>query len=420
MHSCQNLESWLSAIAARHTPDIHLGLERISVLAEKLQVSGFECPVITVGGTNGKGTTVGFLQHLYTQAGYRVGSYFSPHLHHFTERVQLNNQPIDEQTLCLAFQTVSEAVGESPLTFFEFITLSALVIFKSAALDVILLEVGLGGRLDAVNCVDSTVAIITQIALDHCERLGNDREAIGFEKAGIFRKNKAVICGDPDPPYTVRNAAQALNCDFYAIGKEFSFTEEIDRWSFSITGTLSTYFESLPLPKIPLTSVACGLMAASLLVQRLPVTQAHCLASIINTALPGRFEVIQDRCPIIFDVAHNGPSAEFLAHRLSILESKGDTFALFSHLDDKECESIVRPFIGLIDEWHVIPLSTPRAAKPEKIVRQIKALFDQPCYNHPDVTTAWAQVSQKLHANDRLVVFGSFYTVAAVQNVIKE
>lgn len=413
MNHCTDLDTWLSTIAQRHTPEINLGLERISHIAEQLQVNRFNCPVITVAGTNGKGTTVAALQHLYTSGGYRVGSYFSPHLHHFTERVMLNNKAVEEAQLCDAFREVAEAVGDLPLTFFEFITLAALLIFKNNKLDLLILEVGLGGRLDAVNCVDNDLAIVTQIAFDHCDRLGHDRESIGAEKAGIFREKKIALCADPVPPQSLTKQAQRLNCAFYQVGRDFDYERQAAKWSW---WTAEVQLDDLPIPKIPMTSAACVLMVSYLLAEQLPLSNSNRVEAVKNTTLPGRFQIFQDRCPIIFDVAHNEAAAILLAEQLATTRNNGKTFAVFSVLADKDCTAIVGALRGMIDEWHVLPLQTPRATKSDEIVQQIKALFDQPCYNHADVASMWTVLREKLQPQDRVVVFGSFYTVAAVQS----
>jgi len=412
-----DLDSWLSYIAERHTQEVKLGLERIQHLAETLQLRHFPCPVISVAGTNGKGTTVAAITQLYTAAGYRVGSYYSPHLHHFTERVMLNNKPVSESELCAAFATIAQNTAEKPLTFFEFITLAALVIFKSHPLDLLVLEVGLGGRLDATNCVENDAAIITQIAFDHCERLGYDRESIGFEKAGIFRKNKIAICAEPDPPKSLLDQAESLDCDFYCIGKEYFYEGHDQEWSWRTEGVELNH---LPLPKIPMSSAAAALMLSYCFSEQLSLKDEDRLQAIENTQLPGRFEVIQDCCPIIFDVAHNEASALLLAEKIKQTGHKGKTYAVFSVLADKDCGAIVRAMAKLIDEWHVLPLQCPRAEKTEKIVHQIKALFDQPCYNHVDLSSMWNTLREKLHPQDRVVVFGSFYTVAAVQSELRK
>lgn len=416
MRSGNDLDSWLHSIADRHTPDIILGLERILTIAEKLQLTQFDCPVITVGGTNGKGSTVATLQQLYTSAGYRVGCYFSPHLNHFTERVQINNQPINESELCEAFQFLSDEISDAPLTFFEFITLAALSIFKRKKLDVLILEVGLGGRLDAVNCVENTIAILTQIDFDHCDRLGNDRDAIGFEKAGIFRENKIAICGDPSPPQSVINEAKNLQCDFYTLSTDFSFQIENTSWNWRLRDKM---LQDISVPHLPQHSVACALVAAQLLQYSLPVSDQCMRDAASKTILPGRFEVIQDRCTMIFDVAHNQSSAALLAQNLSKKVHHGKTIALFGALSDKDFKSMIEPFTEIVNEWHIFPLETPRATAPECIMEHLKGVNKGACHHHSNVTTMWEQLKERLTPQDRVVVYGSFYTVAAVQQAMK-
>lgn len=414
MSSSLDLNAWLNLIAQRHTPDIILGLERIKIIAIQLQLIHFNCPVITVAGTNGKGSTVATLQRLYSSAGYKTGCYYSPHLHHFTERVQINNQPIDEVELCKAFEKLTKEISNAPLTFFEFITLAALSIFKEKELDIIILEVGLGGRLDAVNCVESTLAILTQIDFDHCDRLGNNREAIGFEKAGIFRENKIVICGDSSPPNSVIKRAQELHCDFYTLGKDFFIRDKDLLWDWEMPGKS---LHNLSKPLLPQNSVACALVAAQLLQNQLTVSQDAMSSAATQTSLPGRYEVIQDRCTIIFDVAHNQSSAALLAQKLTNQPHTGKTIAVFSVLADKDCKGMIEPFSELVHEWHVFPLDTPRACQPKEIIQQLQT-GEGACHLHPNVTKMWEELKGRLSPEDRVVVYGSFYTVAAVQQAM--
>ncbi len=411
----KDLDSWLSFLALRHTPDVILGLERILVVAEKLQLTQFSSPVITVAGTNGKGTTVAALQRLYSYAGYRVGSYFSPHLNHFTERLIINDKESEQSQWIEAFEFISDTVADLPLTFFEFITLAALSILKNNKLDLLILEIGLGGRLDAVNCVENDLAIITQIAFDHCDRLGTDLESIGREKAGIFRKNKIAICSEPHPPQSVIRAAEDLNCVLYRVGEDFQIRIHESFWSWE---SAQGHFKDLPIPAIPIPSVASALMASYLLADRLPVSDADRIEAATNTHLSGRFQIFQDRCPLIFDVAHNEAAAILLAQRLAKTEVSGKTYAIFSVLDDKDCSAIVKAMGSTIQEWHVIPLDTPRAKKTSEIVKEITALWHQPCYNHPDLSSMWGRLREKIKPEDRVIIFGSFYTVAAVQAVL--
>ncbi len=416
MRSGTDLQSWLSSIADHHTLDIVLGLDRILPIAKKLHLTQFDCPVITVAGTNGKGSTVATLQQLYSSAGYRVGAYFSPHLHHFTERVQINNQPVDENELCEAFQRLSREISDAPLTFFEFITLAALLIFKTRNLDVLVLEVGLGGRLDAVNCVENTIAVLTQIDFDHCDRLGDNRESIGFEKAGIFRENKIALCGDLSPPQSVIDKADQLHCDLYRLGKDFSIEQKKTAWTCKMRNKELSLNSA---PHLPAQSVACALMTVELLQEQLPVSEECMKQAASTTKLPGRFESYQNLCTLIFDVAHNPSATELLAQKLSSQLHEGKTIAIFSVLSDKDCKNMIDSMRGLVHEWHVFPLNTPRASPTIEIIQQIRAVFDGACHDHSNATTMWQLLKERLSPQDRVVVFGSFYTVAAVQQAMK-
>lgn len=412
------LASWLERIAARHTTNIELGLERISAVARQLQVNQFACPVITVAGTNGKGSTVSLLENTYTAAGYRVGAYYSPHVYDFCERVHLEGKPVTPAMLCAAFAHIENTIAGMSLTFFEFITLAALWIFSEAKLDVLILEVGLGGRLDAVNCIDTDLAIITQIDYDHCDRLGDDLESIGREKAGIFRQNQPVVCGQAQPPETVIQAAETLQCPYFEIGKDFRFDENEQNWQWFGPDHA---FLTLPKPLIHPNNAATAVMALVILFARLPFDFSALNQALCITQLPGRWEIHHHHAEIIFDVAHNEASVKLLAQQLATQITTGKTVAVFSALADKNIHAMIEGIKSRLDEWHVIPIiDSPRAESAEKIVQTITELCDQPCYNHCDVDALWSHLTVNLQPQDRVVVFGSFHTVAAVRKTMKE
>lgn len=429
--------AWLQYIESLHPKTMAMGLERIQPIAAQLGVERFTCPVITIGGTNGKGSCVAFLESIYRAQGYLTGAYTSPHLLHFSERVRIQGQEVSDSHWQEAFGHVEAARGETPLTFFEFTTLAALWLFQGQDLDVILLEVGLGGRLDAVNLVDSDVAIITTIALDHQEWLGDSREAIGREKAGIFRAHKAAICGDPDPPQSVLDIAAAKGAVFYgmetgsgalfqrpAMHARTSGKEE--KLSRSFAGQLThegrfwqwryqdQSYSELPLPRLPWQNAVTALMAVHCLAPQLPVTRQAIDQGLQTACLPGRFQQVSHPVPGIYDVAHNPQSAELLAQRLSESPRPGKMRAVVSILGDKDIKSTLRPLLPLVDVWYVGGLDIPRGVKAAVMVEHLRDLGVGAYFQAETVPLAYEMALRDCEKEDHLLVFGSFHTVAAV------
>lgn len=386
-----NLAQWLQHLESPRSNRIRLGLDRIRSAAIAHQVNHFSCPVITVAGTNGKGSTVALLEASYSQAGYRVGSYTSPHLFRFNERIKLNAQPVDDKGLLDAFNLIGE---DADLSYFEFSTLAALIIFQQAKCDVIILEVGLGGRLDCVNIIDPSIAVITQIDIDHSHILGETREAIATEKAGIFRANIPVVCADPDPPQTLLDHAKQLNCSVY-----FSVPENNSK-------------------QIHPANVGACRQVTKLLQDRLPISNEIFSKVSRSLLMPARLQHIKKHCEVIVDVAHNPASVQWLAQHLSQHNQSGKTIAVFAMMQDKDIARCVKIMSSVIDCWHIADLEIARAATSEYLLQTVKEFSNEPCYNHGSICEAFEKALSDATVSDRVVVFGSFYTVAGLQRLL--
>lgn len=406
------LENWITYIEALHPQVMELGLERIKKVADRLDLLEFSCPIITIGGTNGKGSCLAFTEAIWMAAGYSVGSYTSPHLLRFSERVHINGQELADQLWCQAFTFIEENRGDQALTFFEFTTLAALWIFQQCPLDLIILEVGLGGRLDAVNIVDADVAIIATIAMDHMDWLGNSREAIAKEKAGIMRANKPVVIGDYDPPAVLFEEAAAYGAHAYVANRDFSAKKTgPDTWEWR---SENTCYENLPQPHLPLQNAATAIMAVECLEEKLPVTRQHIEQGLLKASLPGRFQRLKTRVPTIVDVAHNPASTQLLAQRLVEEPIKGKIRAVFAMLADKDIAESIRPLLPLVAHWHIAGLDMPRGASSEMLAQHLQALGVVDYDSHTSVSLAYKAAQQDSFENDCVLVFGSFHTVAGV------
>lgn len=418
------LHDWLNRIESFHPKAIEMGLDRMNAVAQKFIRSSFDCPVVTIGGTNGKGSCVAFLNAIFTAAGYRVGAYTSPHLLRFNERIIIQNQMVSDSDLIKAFQKVEQARGDIPLTFFEFTTLAALWLFQQAELDLILLEVGLGGRLDAVNWVDSDIAIVTTVALDHMDWLGDNTEAIGREKAGIFRAGKPAICGDFSPPASLMAVAKALNSDLYCIHHEFRehYTPNNNTFSWSSATCALT---DLPLPRLPLQNASTALMAVECLQSRLPVTLTAIKKGLSHAFLPGRFQrlIHPAGVEIILDVAHNPAAARLLARQIKEQPiNKGQTCAMVGMLSDKDMLSTLQPLLPCVDKWFVAGLQheTPRGADSMKLANILLGLGVRGIHQSESPEKAFQSALQTIKPKDRLLIFGSFYMISSVLNTLQD
>lgn len=421
MEQQRTLGEWLAWMEAHHPSQIELGLDRIAAVAKNLTIDFSGIKVVTVGGTNGKGSCVAFLESILRSANYRVGAYTSPHLLQYNERVRIDGVAVSDAQLCAAFDAVYAALGDISLTYFEFGTLAALWLFQRASLDVIVLEVGLGGRLDAVNIIDADVAVITSIDLDHQDWLGSDRESIGTEKAGIFRPHKPAICVDPNPPQSLINVAKKIGANFYSVASvfedasAFDYVEHDALWSWSSQQLPSNVrYDNLPKPHLPLPSAAAALAA----LQCLPLAiSVDAIAEGLRTAnLAGRFQRIAcGDVEVILDVGHNPHAARWLAQRLADTSTKGRTFAVFAMMLDKDIASVIDALKNNIDVWYIGALSdNPRAAAVAVIAEKIRAAGILSIVAESTLVTAYKAAIQQAQRGDRIIVFGSFFTVAAV------
>ncbi|OAI47926.1 hypothetical protein AYO45_05480 [Gammaproteobacteria bacterium SCGC AG-212-F23] len=390
-----------------------LSLERVAVVAERLGLLQLKCPVITVAGTNGKGSCVAILEAIYLAAGYRVGAFTSPVLFKHNEYVRVQGVACEDDIFCRAYETIAAVLEDITLTPFEFVTLAALLIFRESALDVILLEVGLGGRFDAVNVINADVAIVTSIGIDHVEWLGHTCEAIGFEKAGIFRKNHPAVCGDFSPPVSLVNYAIQIGAEFFCQGKDFGFVQKDKKWDWF---SLSRKLENLPLPTLSLQNMASALMAVELLEKKLPATRDSIEHALKNVYLPGRIEVIPGDVFKIFDVSHNPAAASFLADYLSQHPINGKTRAVFSMLADKDIAGTIDVIKSYIDGWFIAPLPVVRGASLDSL----KKCFSFSVNSCSSIQEAFANAIAISQLGDRVIIFGSFHVVSAIKSCIEE
>ncbi len=422
----ETLAAWLAWLEELHPSAIDLGLDRIGAVAARMGVARLRCPVITIAGTNGKGSCVAMLETLLSAGGHRVASYTSPHLLRYNERVRIAGREAGDDELCAAFDRVDRARDDVSLTYFEFGTLAALDLFARARPDVVVLEVGLGGRLDAVNIVDGDIALVTAIGLDHVEWLGHDRDAIGAEKAGIFRAGRPAICVDPAPPGGLIRVAADRDARLYCIGREFGIGFDDARgregrscWSW---WGPERRIDDLPAPGLTgafqFYNAAGVLMALSLLPASLAVADGALRAGLAQVRLSGRFQRLPGPVTRILDVAHNADGARALAANLAAIPIDGATRVVTAMLGDKDIDGMISSVSDVVDEWHVATLPVGRAAPAERLRRAVAALGPAiPTVVYADVASAYRGALSKSHPGDRIVVFGSFYTVGEVMRL---
>lgn len=417
------LPQWLDFIAHLHDHVIDMGLDRVAEVYARLGI-GFDAAVITVGGTNGKGSTCALLESILLQGGYRVGLYTSPHLLIFNERVRIGGEMVSDAALMTAFAQIEAARAEITLSYFEFTTLAALKLFADAKLDAVILEVGLGGRLDAVNIVDADVAIVTSVDIDHVDYLGDTREKIGFEKAGIFRTGKAAICSDPVPPQSLIDHALEIGADLWLFGRDFNYSGDKQQWNFSGRGHRRN---SLAYPSLrganQLLNASAALAALEVLRMRLPLGAQEIRMGIVLVDLPGRFQVLPGRPSVVLDVAHNPHAAATLAQNLNNMGFHRYTYAVFGAMQDKDIDGVIAQLKSCVDHWCVTDLPLPRAASAvalqQKLLEAGVVQQDGPAAESGITTfispaAAFANAQSRAGENDRIVVFGSFLTVAGV------
>jgi dihydrofolate synthase / folylpolyglutamate synthase len=409
------LDQWLSRIRTIHPQEIDLGLERVAHVASALGGLKPKCPVIIVGGTNGKGSTVAGLEAIYSAAGYRVGSFTSPMLFKHNEQVRVMGQEASDEEWCRAFEKIEAARFNIPLTPFEFHTLAALLIFQNYSLDLIILEVGLGGRLDAVNLINADLAIVTSIGIDHTALLGDTREAIAYEKAGIFRTDKFALCGDPEPPKPLVMHAKKIGAHFFYQGCDFHYHTEKTYWHWSCA---AEEYRELPLNHLALQNMSTVLMAVTLLQKCLPVKRAAIDQGLAKVQLTGRIQIIPGAITEIFDVAHNPHAFAYLASRLQELPQAAHTHVVFSMLADKDIVESILAIQEQVTTWAVAPLACTRGANKETLEQAFAHAGIQAVSFFPTIKQAYLHTKNKALAGDRIIVAGSFHTVAEVFNML--
>ena len=431
------LAGWLTYLESLHPKTIALGLERVAQVKQRLNLDP-DFPVITVGGTNGKGSVCAMLESILHAAGYRVGCYTSPHLLHYNERVRIAKRQASDAELCASFEKIEQVRkgrsanseipiptptlplkgrGQSleiPLTYFEFGTLAAMQCFIEHKVEVAILEVGLGGRLDAVNAFDSDCAVVVSVDIDHTDYLGETREQIAFEKAGVFRAGEVAICADADVPQAIRNHAQQIGAKLWCIGKEFGFTPHQGQWDYrSLVGSRN----SLPYPALrgafQLNNASAALAALDALKDKLPVSMGAVRRGLVEVQLAGRFQFVPGRPTLVLDVAHNPHAARSLAQNLAGLPPCPHTWAVFAMLGDKDMAGGAAALDPLVDTWLVAGIDTPRGAAAEELAQVLQNTGVRgDIQTFDNVGEALRYAYNAAGENDRITAFGSFYTVA--------
>lgn len=421
------LPDWLAMLEARHSEtQINMGLDRVQAVKARLQLA-FACPVIMVAGTNGKGSTCAMLESVLLRAGYKVGLYIKPHFLDFNERARVLGEMASDEQLVASFNAVEAVRGETPLTYFEFTTLAILHLLSQANLDVAILEVGLGGRLDAVNVIDADVAIVTSVDIDHTDYLGDTREAIGFEKAGIFRAGKAAICSDPVPPQSLIDHATAIGADLWLMGRDFNYSGDKQQWNY---GGREQRRNSLAYPSLrganQILNATAVLAALEVLKLKLPVGAQEVRTGLVTVELPGRFQVLPGRPSVILDVAHNPHAASALNQNLGNMGFHPYTYAVFGSMHDKDIDGVLAAMSEHVDHWCLAGLPSPRAATASELAAKVQIMLedkpdsgDHTVSVFDDPAQAFANAMSRAGENDRIVVFGSFLTVAGVMKARK-
>jgi dihydrofolate synthase / folylpolyglutamate synthase len=412
-----DLNEWLAHCERLHPKTIDMGLERVQAVAQRMGLR-FQCPVVTVAGTNGKGSTCAMLEAIALQAGWRTGVYTSPHLVHFEERCRIGGEIVQGPSLVPHFARVEAAREGTTLTYFEFTTLAILSLMADSSLDVAILEVGLGGRLDAVNAIDTDCAIVTSIDLDHMDYLGPDRESIGREKAGILRAGKPAIVSDPVPPHSLVQYAQAVGADLWLLGRDFNFSGDKQQWAWAGRGRR---YPGLAYPALrganQLLNASGVLAALEALRGRLPVTAQAIRNGLAMVELPGRFQIVPGQPALVLDVAHNAHAVSALSANLDAMGFFPTTHAVFGAMADKDLAPMFAKIGPLVDRWYFTDLPTPRAASAQALLEKWRAQpgrRDVPASTHANPEEALRAAVAAAEPADRILVFGSFYTVGGV------
>ncbi|PWQ96691.1 bifunctional tetrahydrofolate synthase/dihydrofolate synthase [Leucothrix arctica] len=413
----RTLTEWLEWQEQLHFSSIDLGLDRVQAVAEQMQLDTLDMPVVSVAGTNGKGSSVAMLDSIYRQAGYSTGCYTSPHLIKYNERICINGAQATDEEICEAFTAIDKARGEISLTYFEFGTLAGAYLFRKHNVDVTIFEVGLGGRLDAVNLWDADISIITTIDIDHVAWLGNDREKIGVEKAGIMREGKTVVCGDTNPTESMGSEAIRIGAKLLQQGKDFSWRKSKDGQTWKYVDTHRNAYR-FPLPKLrgdfQLNNAASVITAILDLNPVLPVSNLQIKNGLLDAQVTGRLQKLGENPELLADVAHNPQSAQALASYLKNNPVKGQTVAIFSALVDKDLEGIISPLKEYFDVWHLITLEGPRVQGSQILSDKLQAVgISAPIECHKDTVNVIKTLQKTMNSEDRVVAFGSFLVVSA-------
>jgi len=437
----RNLQDWLSWQETLHPTEIELGLERVQQVLKRLlkqefaelfakeEIAQLPFTLITVGGTNGKGSTIAFLEAIALAAGYKTGCYTSPHFLHYNERIRLNDNNIDDDSLCQAFDAINTARGEISISYFEFSTLAAIYYFIQQRCEVVILEVGLGGRLDAVNILDADCSLVTTVDLDHQEWLGEDIETIAFEKAGIYRSRRPAIYGDVHLPISLDDYSEKISARLLHFEEHYQFQERDDDWDWH-SEELDCHYTQLPKPNLPgslqLKNASNAIIALSCLTQQLPrINKQSIINGLKNCRLTGRYQSISTHPEVILDVAHNPQAAARLAEYLAENSCTGKTHVIFSILADKDIARVVAALSPQIDSWHIFELDVARSMAAEKIANIVSSYSNRSslaCYN--SFSLAYQSIIENMgkleKRQDRIIVFGSFFTVACALSHFSE
>jgi dihydrofolate synthase/folylpolyglutamate synthase len=411
----RTLAEWLAFIERQHPKAIALGLDRVAAVLERMQIA-LAVPVITVGGTNGKGSCCALLEAMLRAGGYRTGLYTSPHLVRYGERVRIAGAEAADDALGASFEAVEAARGRItpnlPLTYFEYGTLAALWLFARERIDAAILEVGLGGRLDAVNVIDPDCAVLTSVGIDHVDYLGPDRESIGREKAGIFRAGRPAVIAEPDPPRSVLAAPG----EKLLLGKHFGYTDQRTQWSYwGPAGKRGGLGHPALRGAVQLRNAAAAMCALDCLREKLPLGMQDIRRGLAEVTLPARFQVLPGRPQVILDVAHNPQAARVLAENLAVSAFAPETIAVCGMLRDKDVGGVLRALAPRITRWHLASLEGPRAASGDELAQHVQG--EVQCFSSP--ASAFEAALGRASENDKIVVFGSFLTVGEVMAWLK-
>ncbi|WP_174874526.1 bifunctional tetrahydrofolate synthase/dihydrofolate synthase [Vogesella oryzae] len=409
-----SLADWLAYLEAAHPVGIDMGLTRVAKVRDAMQLQP-AFPLVIVGGTNGKGSVCAMLSTMLNRAGFKVGTYTSPHILRYNERVAIDMQPLPDADIVAGFAAVEAARGDTSLTYFEYGTLAAMHAFLQQHVDVAVLEVGLGGRLDAINVFEPTVSVVVSVDLDHQAYLGDTRELVGFEKAGIYRPGKAAICADPNPPQSLLQHAANIGADLKLLGRDFGISRMENQWSFHMG---DVHKHALPIPALrgeyQMVNAATALAVLEALKPLLPVSIGAIKRGLLEVDWPGRFQVLPGRPLTVLDVGHNPHAARALADSLKRMAFANKRIAVFSMLSDKDLSAVVRLLQDEFDEWLVAGLDMPRGRSADDIAGELESMGVKGVSRFNSIPEAWDAALSRAGENDRIVVFGSFHTVAEV------